>query len=284
MHVNVRTAIVPIAGRNDRFLPATRSVAHALLPVLDVPLLQFAMDEAEAAKVERVVFVTAPSDTAVRHYVEGREAPGPRLVTFDTPGAAARIEAQRPRLEVAFATQAEPWGLGHAVLQAAAHALPGPVAVILPDDLFLGTPCLPELVERYQRSGAGHMVATVPVAPEAASSYGVLDPMDGARDRALRVVGIVEKPAPEDAPSSYAVAGRYILHPGIFGDLAGLRARPVGRLSLTHAIARGIDRVGLSGFLPSGQWFDCGTPEGMLDAAIALRRQRQSAALALAAE
>ena len=284
MHVNVRTAVVPIAGCNVRFLPATRSVAHALLPVLDVPLLQFAMDEAEAAGIERIVFVTSPSDAAVRDYVERRGAPVPRLVVSDAPGAAARIEAREPRMEVAFAVQAEPRGLGHAVLQAAKHALPGPVAVILPDDLFLGTPCLPELVERYQRSGAGHMVATASVPPEVVSSYGIIDPLGGVRDRTLRAVGIVEKPTPEEAPSTFAVAGRYVLHPGIFGDLAGLRARPAARIELTAAIARGIDRVGLSGFLPSGQWFDCGAPEGMLDAAIALRRQRQSATLALAAE
>ena len=284
MRVTTRTAIIPMAGRNDRFLPATRSVPHALLPVLDTPLIQFAIDEAEAAGVERIVFVTSPGNDSIRDYVTGGDAAVQWLDASRGIDGAVRLDSFRSRTDVAFAVQAQPLGLGHAVLQAAPHALPGPVAVILPDDLILGAPCLPELADRYQRSGAGHMVATASVPRESVSHYGILDPMHAARDRSVRAVGVVEKPSPQEAPSLQALVGRYVLHPGIFGDLAALRAAPGARIELTRAIARGIDRVGLSGFVFSGRWFDCGTPDGLLDAAIALRAQRRSVALALAAE
>lgn len=282
MRVDVRTAIIPMAGPSDRFLPATRTVPHALLPVLDTPLIQFALDEARAAGAERIVLVARPDDVALHDYVAGATLVD-RLAASGRVGAAARIEAMRLDTDIAFAPQAEPLGLGHAVLQAAPHVLPGPVAVILPDDLFLGEPALPELVERYQRTGAGHMVAIAGVAAEAASRYGVLDPLGRPHDGVMRAVGLVEKPPAGDAPSTLAVAGRYVLHPGIFADLRALRPARGAPVELSHAIARGIDRVGLAGSLASGRWFDCSTPDGLLDAAVALRRHRRRAGLAFAA-
>ena len=262
--VRVRTVILPVAGPGTRFLPATRTVSHALLPVLETPLVQFALDEAHAAGAERVVVVTRPQDAALRDYVAGADRPD--------------------GLEVAFALQLEPLGLGDAVLQAAPHALPGPVAIILPDDLILGTPCLPAMVERYQRSGAGHLVAFAEVARGAVPAYAVLDPLGSERSGVLRAVGIVEKPAPEAAPSRLAIAGRYVLHPRVLSDLAAGCPR-AGRSGLTRAIARGIDRVGLAGCRVAGEWHDCGTPDGLLDAALTLRRRRQlGTTLKIAAE
>ena len=252
--VEVATAILPVAGPGTRFLPATRTVSHALLPVIDTPLIQFALDEARLAGARRIVIVTRPQDTALRDYVASC--------------------AQPEGVEVVFALQLEGSGLGHAVLQAAPHALPGPVSIILPDDLILGPPCLPGLVRLYQRSGAGHLVAVAEVARGAVPSYAVLDPLGPAVGAAVRAVGIVEKPAPEDAPSRLAIAGRYVLHPRLFADLAAVCCGR-GRSDLTRAIARGIDRVGLAGARVEGDWHDCGTPHGLLDAALALRRQRE---------
>ena len=262
--VEVRTAILPVAGPGTRFLPATRTVSHALLPVIDTPLIQFALDEARLAGARRIVVVTRPQDAALRDYVAG--SPQPEGV------------------EVVFALQLEGGGLGHAVLEAAPHALPGPVSVILPDDLILGQPCLPSLVERYQRSGSGHLVAVAEVARGAVSAYAVLDPLGAAMGAAVRAVGIVEKPAPEDAPSRLAIAGRYVLHPRIFADLATVCSGR-GRSDLTRAIARGIDRVGLAGARVEGEWHDCGTPDGLLDGALSLRRRREiGTTLKIAAE
>ena len=244
MRLDIRTVIVPAAGLGKSFGPATRTVPHALLPVIDTPLIQFALDEARAAKPERVVVVTRPQDAALHDYVADA--------------------AEGSDVEILLAVQAEPTGLGDAVLAAAALSLPGPVGVVLPDDLILDTPCLPELVERYRRSGAGHMVAVAEVEPGAVSSYAVLDPLERPRGGVMRAVGIVEKPSPEDAPSRLAVAGRYVLHPRIFADLSRLRARhaakPTGRVELTRAIAHGIDGIGLAGSPIRGRWFDCGTP------------------------
>lgn len=273
MHLDIRTVIVPAAGSGARFGLVTRAVPHALLPVLDTPLIQFALDEARAASPERIVVVARPRDAALHDYVAQA--------------------AEGSEVEIVLALQAEPVGVGDAVLSAAAEALPGPVAVILADDLVLDAPCLPALVERYRRSGAGHMVAVAEVDPGAVSSYAVLDPLGRPRGgEVVRAVGIVEKPAPEDAPSRLAVAGRYVLHPRIFADLAGSRgdgrARRLpgeaGRADLTRAIARGIGSTGLAASPIPGRWFDCGTPEGLLDAAVALRRQRQRGLLKIAAE
>lgn len=277
MRVDVRTAVVPMAGPADRFLPATRSIPHALLPVLDTPMIQFALDEARAAGAERIVLVARSDDVALHDYVAG-DALVERLAEAGRVGAAARLEALRLDMDIAFAIQNEPLGLGHALLQAQPHVLPGPVAVILPDDLHLGTSALPELVERYQRSGSGHLVSVSPVARQQVASYGMLDPLGPARDGVVRAVGLVEKPAPEDAPSRLAVTGRYVLHPRIFGDLRAARGP---RVDLSRGIERGIERVGLSGALLSGDWFDCSTPDGLLDAALALRERRRSAAVML---
>ena len=283
MRVDVRTVIVPMAGDGERFMPATRSVPHALLPVLETPLLQFALDEARAAGAERIVLVAKPDDVALHDYVAGT-ALGRRAAVAGRAGAVARLEALRLDMDIAFAPQREPLGLGHAVLQAAPHALPGPVAVILPDDLFLGTPALPELVERYQRNGCGHMVSVAEVPRGAASRYGMLDPLGAPRAGTVRAVGLVEKPDPEDAPSRLAVAGRYVLHPRIFGDLAALRPRCGRPIELTDAIAAGMGRVGLAGSVAAGQWHDCSTPDGLLDAAMALRLHRRAAARTITLE
>ena len=279
MRVDVRTAIVPLAGREDRFLPATRSVPHALLPVLDTPLLQFALDEARAAGAERIVLVTRPDDLALHDYVAG-ETLAERLRASGRIGAVARLEALRLDMDIVFAAQAEPMGLGHAVLQAAPHVLPGPVAVVLPDDLHLGAPALPELVERYQRSGAGHMVSVAPVGREEVGRYGILDPMGSPSGGVVRAVGLSEKPSIHDAPSNLAVTGRYVLHPRVFADLATLRGPRIG---LSRAIERGLTKVGLAGAATAGRWFDCSTPDGLLDAALALRERRREAARVLPA-
>lgn len=274
MRVDVRTAIVPLAGSGERFLPASRSVPHALLPVLETPLLQFAVDEARAAGAERIVLVTPPDDAAVRDYVSA-EALAERQSVAGRIGAAARIEALRLDMDIVFARQAEPAGLGHAVMQAAPHVLPGPVAVVLPDDLHLGEPALAELVERYQGCAAGHLASVAQVQGPEVRRYGILDPLGSMKGGLVRAVGLEEKPDPWDAPSRLAVTGRYVLHPRVFVDLATLRGPHIG---LSRGIERGLTKVGLMGAATSARWFDCSSAEGMLDAAVALRERRRAAA------
>ncbi|ETX29527.1 UTP--glucose-1-phosphate uridylyltransferase [Roseivivax isoporae] len=273
---NVRTAIFPVAGLGTRFLPATKSTPKELLPVLDRPLIQFAIDEARAAGIERMIFVSHPSKDAIERYVredvdleETLRAKGKDALA-DMLHDNALCEGS---VDVRFVMQPEPLGLGHAVLCAADEVLPGPVAVILPDDLILGEPgCLSEMIAAYDPVKAGHMVATMQVEAEAVKSYGVLSVT--GRDGALILSdGMVEKPDPADAPSRQAVVGRYVLDGTIFDDLRGLPPGAGGEIQLTDAIARGVGTVGLCGFRFTGTRYDCGSKKGMLQATIAYAGQ-----------
>ncbi|MCT4684225.1 MAG: UTP--glucose-1-phosphate uridylyltransferase [Roseicyclus sp.] len=275
MSTPVRTAIFPVAGLGTRFLPATKATPKELLPVIDTPLIQYAIDEAQAAGVERMVFVSHPSKSAIERYVMDDAA---LRASLREKGKAALADALReaalcPRGDdVVFTMQDEPLGLGHAVLCARDHVLPGPVAVILPDDLILGAQCLPEMVDAYGTTGAGHMVATMSVPRDEVSKYGILDGAETS-GRITRARGMVEKPAPEAAPSREAVVGRYVLDASIFEALATQTPGAGGEIQLTDAIARGASEAGLAGFRFSGTRFDCGSKAGMLRATLHLAAQ-----------
>lgn len=269
----VRTAIFPVAGLGTRFLPATKATPKELLPVIDTPLIQFAINEARDAGVERMVFVSHPSKSAIERYVmddahlrDTLRSRGKDRLARELKDAAIDEDDH----EVRFVMQDEPLGLGHAVLCAKAHVLPGPVAVVLPDDLILGPKgCLGEMIDAYDTCGSGHLVATMHVPREDVSSYGVLSVLE-QNGRFIKARGMVEKPAPEDAPSQAAVVGRYVLDPRIFDALAHQAPGAGGEIQLTDAIAAGIHDIGLSGFQFSGQRFDCGSKQGMLAAVLHL--------------
>jgi UTP--glucose-1-phosphate uridylyltransferase len=246
MNNRVRTAIFPVAGQGTRLLPATKSVPKELLPVFDTPLLQFAIEEALGAGVERLVFVSHPSKAAIRDFLSEKPELASGLRAKGKHDLAASVELIGPGgPEVVFTMQPAPRGLGHAVLCARDHALPGPVAVILPDDLILGRPCIAEMAEAY---AGGHLVATMEVAPTEVTKYGMLDPRrdDGTvGGRVVPASGIVEKPALGTAPSLLAAVGRYVLDASIFEDLARTRPGAGGEIQLTDAMAAGASRVGL---------------------------------------
>lgn len=278
----VRTAIFPVAGLGTRFLPATKATPKELLPVLDTPLIQYAIDEARAAGIERMVFVSHESKPAIKRHVMDDLRLRRELEARGKPKLANALKeaALCPREDdVVFTMQAEPKGLGHAVLCAREHVLDGPVAVILPDDLILGAPCLAEMIEAYD---GGHMVATMDVAKEHVSKYGVLS-VTGQEGRITRADGMVEKPAPQDAPSRMAVIGRYVLAADIFETL-GTQAPGAGNeIQLTDAIARGADTRPIAGFRFSGTRYDCGSKAGMLEATLHLAEQDPDLSQVLAA-
>ncbi|MFZ5961734.1 UTP--glucose-1-phosphate uridylyltransferase [Thalassococcus sp. BH17M4-6] len=273
----VRTAIFPVAGLGTRFLPATKATPKELLPVLDRPLIQFAIDEARAAGIERMVFVSHPSKSAIEHYVLEDPELEKTLREKGKDKMADRLcdNALDPeKVEVRFVMQDEPLGLGHAVLCAADEVLDGAVAVILPDDLILGEPgCLSEMIEAYQGADDGHMVATMQVDDQAVQSYGILS-VTGRDGQVLKADGMVEKPAPEEAPSRQAVVGRYVLDGSIFEVLKTQEPGAGGEIQLTDAIARGSKELGLCGFRFTGTRFDCGSKEGMLSAILAYAGDR----------
>lgn len=284
MTTKVRTAIFPVAGLGTRFLPATKATPKELLPVIDRPLIQFAIDEARAAGVERMVFVSHPSKTAIEHYVLDDEdlraelrARGKERLARDLADAALGEDD-----DVVFTMQHEQLGLGHAVLCARPHVLDGPVAVILPDDLILGQKgCLSEMIEAYGEDGAGHMVATMTVPAAETAKYGILA-VTGRSGNRLTASGMVEKPAPEAAPSREAVVGRYVLDAAIFESLARQTPGAGGEIQLTDAIARDAARLGLAGLRFSGLRFDCGSKAGMFRATLHLAAEDPDCAGVLA--
>ena len=275
--VRVRTAIFPVAGLGTRFLPATKATPKELLPVIDRPLLQYAIDEARAAGVERLIFVSHPSKAAIERHVTADAELTATLRSRGKNDIADVLDADAVDTEehdLVFVMQEEPLGLGHAVLCARDHVLDGPVAVILPDDLMVcrGQSCLAEMIAGYERSKAGHMVAAMEVAREEVKSYGILK-VTGRDGQIVHATGMVEKPDPEVAPSQTAVVGRYILAPSIFEALAAQTPGAGGEIQLTDAIARQATEVGLAGFHLSGRRFDCGSKQGMLSATLFLASQ-----------
>ncbi|NNU79479.1 UTP--glucose-1-phosphate uridylyltransferase [Halovulum dunhuangense] len=281
----VRTAIFPVAGLGTRFLPATKATPKELLPVIDTPLIQYAIDEARDAGVERMIFVSHPSKGAIERHVRADADLAATLRARGKARIAAELEAAAlddDEAEVLFVMQDEPLGLGHAVNCARDHVLDGPVAVILPDDLILGPKgCLSEMIEAYGEARAGHMVAVMDVPQDRTGAYGVLD-VTARSGRISQARGMVEKPAPEKAPSNTAVVGRYILDAAIFEALATQAPGAGGEIQLTDAIARGIERLGLAGFHFSGRRFDCGSKAGMLAATLHLASQDEEYAEVLA--
>lgn len=273
---NVKTAIFPVAGLGTRFLPATKATPKELLPVIDTPLIQYAINEARDAGVERMIFVSHPSKSAIeRHVLDDEEL---RTTLRERGKARLARELKEAAIDedlhdVIFVMQDEPLGLGHAVLCARDHVLPGPVAVILPDDLIIGQKgCLSEMIAAYPTCDSGHLVATMEVAREEVSSYGVLSVLS-RNGRYIKANGMAEKPAPDVAPSTSAVVGRYVLDGSIFDALAKQTPGVGGEIQLTDAIAAGISETGLSGYEFSGQRFDCGSKQGMLSAELFLAQQ-----------
>ena len=283
MTAPVRTAIFPVAGLGTRFLPATKATPKELLPVLDTPLIQYAIDEARAAGITRMIFVSHPSKGAIQRHVmddarlrRDLEARGKAELAAELADAAFSLDDD----DVVFVMQPAPLGLGHAVLCAREHVLPGPVAVLLPDDLILGPGCIGEMVAAHGRGLAGHLVATMQVPQADVSKYGVLK-VTGEDGRFVRASGMVEKPQLADAPSRDAVVGRYVLDGSIFDALETQTPGAGGEIQLTDAIARGAATVGLGGWRFSGTRFDCGSKAGMLRATIHLAAQDPECAAVL---
>jgi UTP--glucose-1-phosphate uridylyltransferase len=261
------TVVFPVAGRGTRLLPLTKSVPKELLPVYDKPVLQFAVEEAIKAGAKRLVFVTHASKPAIGDYLQ------PDAALKDVLENGGKVELARALdeitlgsgVEVIFVEQDEPLGLGHAVLMAADHVRGDAFGVILPDDVILGQPCLPEMADAYSR---GHMIAAMDVDREDVKKYGIFRPVTAASiGKIVQASELVEKPSPEVAPSQLAAVGRYILDSRIFDALRNLEPGAGGEYQLTDAIAADAPAFGLSGFRFSGARHDCGSHAGLLGAA-----------------
>jgi UTP--glucose-1-phosphate uridylyltransferase len=270
MTTKVTKAVLPVAGFGTRFLPATKSVPKEILPLVDRPLIQYAIDEARAAGIDEFIFVTSRGKSALEDYFDS----APELEAALNEGGKRDLLALLRQTDmesgaVAYVRQQERRGLGHAVWCARHLIGDEPFAVMLPDDVIdAETPCLQQMVEAYAETG-GNMVATMEVPRASVSSYGILD-VDPAEGRAMRVRRMVEKPKPEAAPSSMAVIGRYILSPDVLRNLDEMKEGAGGEIQLTDAIAAEIEAQGnVHAFRFEGRRFDCGSKPGFLQATVA---------------
>jgi UTP--glucose-1-phosphate uridylyltransferase len=270
----VRKAIFPVGGLGTRFLPATKAMPKEMLPVVDKPLIQYAVEEARAAGIEQLIFVTGRDKTTIEdHFDHSFELEN----TLETRGKTAELAVLRewlpPPGDVAYTRQQAPLGLGHAVWCARDLVGNEPFAVLLADDLILSkTPCLKQMIDIYPEV-RGNIVAAMEVPKAHTSRYGILSP--GRDDgRLVQVRGLVEKPKPEDAPSNLAVIGRYILEPAVFDHLDKKKKGAGGEIQLTDSLIPLIGQSPFHGYRFEGQRFDCGDKIGFFEAQIAFALER----------
>lgn len=272
----IKKAVFPVAGMGTRFLPATKAVPKELLPIVDRPLIQYAVDEAREAGIEQMIFVTGRGKTAiVEHFDIAFELEttmgerGKDLGVLDQTGATPG--------DIITVRQQVPMGLGHAIWCARAVVGDEPFAIFLPDELMIGEPggagCMKQMVDAYAKTG-GNLVSVLEVPREEVSSYGVIDP--GAVDGNLTEVrGLVEKPAVADAPSNKIVSGRYILQPEVMRILEDQEKGAGGEIQLTDAMAKMIGDQPFHAVTFDGKRYDCGSKLGFVEATLALALQRE---------
>jgi len=268
----VRKAVFPVAGLGTRFLPATKSMPKEMLTIVDKPLIQYAVEEAREAGVEQMIFVTGRGKSALDDHFDisfeletvmtGRgKSLDPIAATRALPGSIASVRQQQPL------------GLGHAVWCARELVGDEPFAVLLPDDLMWGKPgCLAQMVDAYNKVG-GNIICAQQVARDRTASYGIITP--GASEGTLtEVKGLVEKPKPEEAPSTLGIVGRYILQPEIMAILGSQATGAGGEIQLTDGMAALIGRQAFHAVTVDAVRYDCGDKAGFVTANIALALER----------
>jgi UTP--glucose-1-phosphate uridylyltransferase len=269
----VRKAVIPAAGLGTRFLPASKAVPKVLLPVVDKPAVQYAVEEAVRAGITNICIVTSPGGDAVAEYF----SPAPVLEkALEASGKWELLEEVRSLTQLAdidYVTQDEPLGLGHAVLVARDYVGDEPFAVALPDEIFdpAGS-VLADMVGAFERYSAS-VIAVAEVPDREISLYGSIDPEPVSED-VMRVRLVVEKPSPSEAPSNLAVVGRYVLDPEAFEALAGLAPAEDGEIQLTEGLSALAQRGRLFAQLYRGRRWDVGNREGYLRAVVTLAAER----------
>lgn len=261
----IRAAVFPVAGRGTRFLPATKASPKEMLPIVDKPLIQYAVEEALDAGATKLVFITGSSKRAIEDHFDTDPELERALIEAGKQELLESIQGIVPKgVTCIYIRQGEPLGLGHAVLCALPAVGNEPFFVHLADDLIAGEPpCLTQMAAEHERHG-GSVIAVEEVPHEETASYGVV-----AVDQSNRITEIVEKPAPENAPSNSAVVGRYLLAPQIFEKLQTTGRGAGGEIQLTDAIADLLGESPVYAYSFKGERFDCGSKLGYLKATMA---------------
>lgn len=269
----VRTAVFPVGGLGTRFLPATKAIPKEMLPVVDRPLIQYAVDEAIEAGIERLVFVTGRGKSAIEDHFdiayELEATMGARGKDLSVLGPTRRTPG-----DIVYVRQQEPIGLGHAVWCARHVVGDEPFAIFLPDELMVGTPgCMAQMVAAYEKVG-GNVVCGYEVPEDQTDKYGIVEP--GAIDGDLvEVKGLVEKPALGTAPSNLMIPGRYILQPDVMRILETQGPGAGNEIQLTDAMAQLIGQQPFHAFKFGGERYDCGDKAGFATANFALSLERE---------
>ena len=280
MRKPIRKAVFPVAGLGTRFLPATKSIPKEMLPIIDRPLIQYAVDEAREAGIEQMIFVTGRGKTAIiDHFDIAYEL---EATMRDRAKTLEILEPTRlaPGNLVAVRQQV-PLGLGHAIWCARAIVGDEPFAIFLPDELMIGQSdgaggCMKQMVDAYNEVG-GNLISVLEVPHEEVSSYGVIAP--GKRQGALtEVTGLVEKPRADEAPSNLIISGRYILQPEVMQVLETQSKGAGGEIQLTDAMARMLGQQPFHAVTFAGKRYDCGSKTGFVEATLALALAREDMA------
>ncbi len=277
----IRKAVFPVAGLGTRFLPATKAIPKEMLPIVDRPLIQYAVDEAREAGIEQMIFITGRGKSAIEdHFDIAFELEA----TMNERGKdVSALEATRLMPgNCAYVRQQVPMGLGHAIWCARDIVGDEPFAIFLPDEFMVGAPgCMKQMVDAYNQTG-GNMISVLEVPHEQVSSYGVIAPGKQAGNL-TEVTGLVEKPKIDEAPSNLIISGRYILQPEVMHELARQEKGAGGEIQLTDAMARMIGTQPFHAVTFDGKRYDCGSKTGFVEATLAVALERPDMADEVAA-
>jgi len=264
----LRKAVFPVAGLGTRFLPATKQLAKEMLPVVDKPLIQYAVEEARAAGIEQFCFITGRGKTMLVEQFDVAYELERTLHERGKDAERALLHAQAlPPGSITATRQQSALGLGHAIWCARHFIGDEPFAILLPDDLMqCEVPCMKQLADAYYATG-GNVVAIEKVPHEIVNRYGVIDPGE-TKGRLVEVKGLVEKPPIEEAPSDFTIIGRYVLMPEVIGYLSKMERGAGNEIQLTDSMAKLIGQQPFHGVLYEGRRYDCGDKLGWLEAQI----------------
>jgi len=270
----VRKAVFPVGGMGTRFLPATMAIPKEMLPVVDKPLIQYAVEEAYAAGIREMIFVTGRHKRAIEDHFDTAFELESALEASQKHDLLAMVHAIKPDdMTCVYVRQPRPLGLGHAVLCAEPLVGDEPFAVLLADDLMLGQPpVMAQMVDAYAKVGSS-ILAVQDVPSHETKRYGIVDTQGVSGDLVV-IKGLVEKPAPEVAPSTLAVAGRYVLNPSVCAHIRQQSAGAGGELQLTDGIAGLMRDESVYAYRYNGARYDCGTQAGFLEATVHLALNR----------
>ena len=266
----IKKAVLPVAGFGTRFLPASKATPKEMLPIIDKPLVQYAVEEAIDSGINEIIFITSPEKHSIKKHFKPNKDLELRLQNSNKQEMIEKLNPKKfNNVKFYYINQNEQKGLGHAVLQAESVIGNSSFAVLLPDDLFFSEKsCLDQLIDIFKEKKSS-VIAVNKIDENNIHKYGVIKPGE-QNEEAIKIDDIIEKPAAQDAPSDMAVCGRYILNPAIFKHLKLIKSDKSGEIQLTDAIRSLLNDEDIFATIYNGEKFDCGSKEGFVHATISL--------------